>query len=272
MRLFLDHKEAFEFAWTRYLLYSSSSMLSYYNVPADKINICADTLEDFHQEIAKWFSGLAKGDVCEVHCFEDGGEKVMLVSHGSYIRTVSYWDGNRIAFRSYRPASEDILVYSPQESLLKIRAGLEKDRDEYRSAFLARMASDAAAADALAAQEIFTLTPLQEGKFDFTGDGKLIARIDLLHVRMKLFGVGSPMLEVKSHDLMWTFDKDLGDLSLDSGRLVFARFRFHLVPERAKRPIKVDFKVEPPARTDLAQKLYADIIEGYLMEQGVKLR
>jgi hypothetical protein len=37
MRLFLDHRDAFEFAWSRYLLYSSSSRLSFHEIPADRV-------------------------------------------------------------------------------------------------------------------------------------------------------------------------------------------------------------------------------------------
>jgi hypothetical protein len=38
------------------------------------------------------------------------------------------------------------------------------------------------------------------------------------------------------------------------------------------RSEKVSFDIEPPARSNLAQKKYADIIEEYLKNQGVKLR
>ena len=58
--------------------------------------------------------------------------------------------------------------------------------------------------------------------------------------------------------------------SLASGKLTYARFRFHLRPE-GEGPKKVTFEIEPPGRTDLAQKKYADIIERYLEEQKVKL-
>ncbi len=182
-----------------------------------------------------------------MRCFDDAGETVILVSHGSYIRTVSYWEGDAIAFRSFRPAAEDILVYSPQWSLLCVKASLEKERTKYLQAFCACFLNDPGASDA-PADDIFSLAPLQDGTFDFRGggDGDVITRVDLVKVRMRLFGVGNPVFEVKSDDLMWTFDRDLGQLSLQSGQLVFARFRFHLRPEGETRPVKVTFEIEPP--------------------------
>ena len=103
MTLFLDHRDAFEFAWTRYLLYSSSSRLSYHPITVDDWQINPDKVKRFQEDMRGWFSKLAKGDVCAVRCFDDAGDAIFLVSHGSYISTVSYWEGKAIAFRSFRP-------------------------------------------------------------------------------------------------------------------------------------------------------------------------
>ena len=269
MRLFLDHRDAFEFAWSRYLLYASSSRVSLHRVPSDRVLLAESEVAAFAEESRRWFADLAKGDVCSVRRFDDAGDTVILVSHGSYIRTIAYWEGDRIALNSFRPASEDILAYSPETSLLSIKASLEKDRQQYLRAFAKCIARDESLFEEAMNKGAFSLAPLQHGKFDFGGDGP-ITRIELLKVRLKLFGSGDPVIEVKSSDVLQTFSRDLNGLSLASGELTLAKFRFHLHPD-GENPAKITFEIEPPSRTDLAQKRYADIIEGYLVQQKVKL-
>ena len=60
-------------------------------------------------------------------------------------------------------------------------------------------------------------------------------------------------------------------LSLQRGSLTSVKLRFQIRPEQG-RALSVTCEIEPPSRTDLAQKKYADLIEKYLKEQGVKLR
>lgn len=270
MRLLLDHRDAFEFAWTRYLLYASSSRLSFHGVPSHRVVIGESELAAFREEIRRWFADLAKGDVCNVRRFEDARDTVILVSHGSYIRTIAYWESDRIALNSFRPASEDILVYNPETSLLSIKASLEKDRQQYLHAFAKCIARDESLLKDAMREQVFSLIPLQNGTFDFGGDPP-ITRIELLKVRLKLYSPGDPVIDVKSRDVLQTFARDLDGLSLKSGELTFAKFCFHIHPG-GEKPVKVTFEVEPPSRTNLAQKLYADIIENYLVQQGVKLR
>ena len=87
---------------------------------------------------------------------------------------------------------------------------------------------------------------------------------------MKLEGASEPEIEIRSRDLRWTFDQDVPCFDLDSGELKMARFQFRLHP-RNRKPTTVTFEVEPPDRTDLAQKQYAEVIENYLVQQKVKL-
>lgn len=269
MHLFLHHPKAFNFAWSRYLLFATSSRLSVHPLPVDGLPIEAPHIDSFQEGVKRWFAGQAKGEQCVVSCFEDRGETVILVRHGSYIRTVPIWKGDDVSMNSFRPALEDVLVYEPDTSLLRIKATLAKDRQEYLRLFAACIAGDEKLAEAAAQGEVFTLAPLQEGTFAFGGDGS-ITRIELVKVRMKLYGVTNPELELRAPDVRDAFEYDLGGLTLNSGVMTLARFRFHLHPD-GEKPAKVTFEIEPPSRTDLAQKRYADIIERYLMEQGVKL-
>jgi hypothetical protein len=89
-------------------------------------------------------------------------------------------------------------------------------------------------------------------------------------LRMKLYGVSSPEIELRAEDVRQAFQHDLGSLTIRSGALKLARFRFHLLYP-GERPTTVTFEVEPPSRTDLAQRRYSRVIEDYLVDQGVKL-
>ena len=66
-----------------------------------------------------------------------------------------------------------------------------------------------------------------------------------------------------------TLEDDLSDISLDSGRLVHAKFKFRIETEESER--NVTFEITPPNVTDLTKKRHADIISDYLKENGVKL-
>jgi hypothetical protein len=78
-------------------------------------------------------------------------------------------------------------------------------------------------------------------------------------------------VEITSKSVLGTLAQGLHQSPLRQGKLVAVRFRFQIHPGQG-RPVTVSFEVEPPVRTNLTQKRYADIIEEYLKEQGVMLR
>jgi len=270
MRLYLDHREPFEFAWSLYLFYGCPSKLSRHYVTIPDLAVSDDRLGQFKASVQGWFADLAKGSVCQVHSFQDDGETIIRVSRGSYLRTVACWEGEDMTFKTYRPASEDLLVHNPATSTLSIKASIEKEREEYLRLFAVHIAEDASIADTAKRERVFSLSPVQKGTFDYGGHGA-VSRVDLTKIRLKLRGPTNPIVDIGADDVRQALDDGAWGLSLRSGELVMARFRFHLRPQ-GEGPKRVTFDIEPPARTDLTQKRYADIIESYLREQGVKLR
>jgi hypothetical protein len=268
MRLFLDHRDAFEFAWSRYLLYGPSSKLSLHILGTGPIDIGDFEAQRIADELREWFGSQAKG-TCKVRHYKDGDEIVILISRGSYMRTVTNWQGDEVTLTTFRPASEDVLLYAPITSQLTIKAGLSKDRQQYLRVFARCIAGDETLADQALERQVFSLAPLEEERFDFSGDG-IITEIELTKVRMKLHGAEDAEIEIKSSDVLGTIARQLEGISLASGELTLARFRFHLEPS-GEKPTRVTFEVEPPARTDLPKR-YADIIERYLIREGVRLQ
>ena len=269
MRLFFHHREGFNYAWSRYLFHSSSSRVTLFRLDTPPLSVTQANAERFEEELTAWFRSLGKGEVCRVEYSEEDEEIVFLISHGSYLRTVAHWQGERLEIRSYRPASEDVVVYHKERGTLAIKASLEKDQNEYVGAFAEFIAGDVGLVERAHETKMFTLTPLQTGNFDFNGKG-VVSDVKLVKARLKLAGPGSPAVEIKSEDVLKTLRQDLRGLSLADGELTLVRFNFRLEPG-GERPLTVAFDIEPPMRTDLAQKNYADIIEDYLREQGVVL-
>jgi hypothetical protein len=268
MSLFLDHRDAFDFAWSRYLLYGSPANLSVHPMELGHLRIGADQLASFRGAVQRRFAEQAKGEQCIVRVFEDDGETAILISHGAHMKAIPFWKDDEISWTSLRPALEDVIVYEPDTSLVRIRAGLPNDRREYLRLFAACIAGNEALADNDA--EIFTLAPLQKGTFNFGGEGPIVG-IELRKVKMKLHGATKLVAEFTSPDVLASFRYDLPGLDIDSGILMLARFRFHIhfTGERART---VTFNIEPPTITNLAERRYSDLIMKYLERQGIKVR
>ena len=91
--------------------------------------------------------------------------------------------------------------------------------------------------------------------------------IDLVSSELGEKAAASPeIVEV----LVRTLKEDLyGRISLDSGKLLHAKFKFNLKVDGRTRG--VTFVITPPNVTDLHRKKYADVIGAYLKENGVRL-
>ena len=265
MRLFLDHPDAFQFAWSRYLFFGASSKLTSYPIDMPPLNITDETVEQFRADLQRWFSRLAKGNQCRVNWFQEPGQTMLHIQRGSYVRTIARWKEDRIEIESFRPASEDLMIYDSEQSDLTIKAGLAKERAYYLQAFATHLAGDIDLARRAMDSQSFSLIPLQEGTFDYTGNG-VITRVTLVWAKLRLNDRHSTQVQIKSTDVMATLHGSLREVSLNQGQLIGVRLRVQLQPDN-QRPATVSFDIEPPARTNLAQKRYANIIEDYLKEQ-----
>lgn len=268
MRLFLNAREAFEEAWSWHLFYATGSKATVLAVPGLALSFGTDEVTAFSADLKDWFSGLAKGTECHLRHFAGAQEHVFLITRGSYLRTVAQWRGSEIAFHTFRPASEDVVVYNPQAGELTIRAALPKDRQQYVAAFARCLAGDVTLAQRMLAEPALTLAPLQTGRFDFSGDGEITA-VWLVSAVIELPLAGNPVVTVRADNVVETLHYHLKCLAFSGGTLRAIKLRFRL--ECAGEPeTLVTVEIEPPDRTNLAQKKHADVIERFLVEQGVK--
>lgn len=268
MCVFLRHKEAFEYAYDYYCLFNSTSKMSHHNITAGDFRITRKKIDRFKEKIVKFYSKLAKGRECRVRHYNDKDETVVVVMHGSYKRSVSIWKGLRVKTLFFRPANEDILQFNKKTSVLSVKAPYRKDKENYIKAFTETILEDESQAERTDRDVTYTLEPLQKRTFSFNGNEDIRA-ITLLEVKLAMRGAGAPTMTISSDDVLRTLQNDLYGVSLSSGDIVHAKFRFTLNIDGKRR--RVTFEITPPNVTDLTKKRYADIIGAYLKENGVKL-
>jgi len=268
MNIYLNHRNAFDYAYDYYCLFNATSKMSYHNMPPCDLVITPEKIGKFKARIIEFYSNLAKGHKCIIRPYNEDDQTVIVVIRGSYQRSVSIWQKEDLETIFFRPAHEDILQFDKKTSVLSIKAPYQKDKDNYIKAFREAILEDDSQEEYPNQDATYTLEPLQKGAFNFIGN-EVIRSITLLKVRLSIRGFTSPDVVIRSSDILETFKSDLGSIDLNSGDLVHAKFRFEL--EIDGKLWKVNFEITPPNVTDLTTKKYADIISTYLKENGVKL-
>ena len=268
MDIFLHHEKAYNYAYDSYCLFNATSKLSHHNLTADNFEINPEKIEQFKAHISAFYSKSAKGQKCIVRSYEEDGQVVIVIIRGSYKRSVTVWNEERVHTIFFRPATEDILQYNPNTSKLYLKASYQKDKVNYINIFAETILGDKSQANRADRDETYTLKPLQNGTFSYQGNEKIKAVI-LLEVKQAMRGETNPTVEIKSSNVMKTLEKDIPGLTLSSGDIAHAKLQFHVNVDGKVKKVNID--VTPPSITDLHKKKYADIIGAYLEEQGVKL-
>jgi len=135
MHLFMDHRDAFDYAYDFYCLFNASSKTSYHNLPHCDFVITRGKMDRFKQRIIEFYSRLKKGHECIVRYYDEADQAVIVVIHGSYRRSVSTWQKGDLDTIFFRPAKEDILQFDKKLSVLSIKAPYRKDKINYINAF-----------------------------------------------------------------------------------------------------------------------------------------
>lgn len=268
MDIFLNHKDAYNYAYDYYSLFNSSSKMSEHNIEAIDFKITEDKLQRFKTKVKEFYSRQAKGEECIVRCYEEDDQVVFVIIHGSYKQSKTIWDEKDIKTVFFRPANEDILQYKKDSSAFSIKAPYKKDKENYIKAFTDEILCDTSQSDRPDRDQTYTLEPLQNGTLSFNGNEEIVS-IVLLEIKLKMQGSTTPEIEIKSSDVLKTLEENFESISLNSGKLIHAKFLFGL--EVAGKTKKITFEITPPNITDLTKKKHASIIGDYLKENGIKL-
>ena len=266
MRLFLSDREAFEYAWTLYLLQTTPLRRCEYYFPAGELNPTPGQSGQLRANLSGWLSSVKNGNQCLVSLFKDGSKVYVRIARGKKMTTQALWRGQEISFETFRPVSEDVLNYDANSNLLTLFGGIKRDRETYIRAFAKYIAESEALADVALTTKVFSLEPFRDGSFSYAGTA-LIRRIWLTEVQFldeyktlqSLQGAGL-WSSLRSQNLV------LGEVDLRR-----VGIRFEIQTEGMKVSVEVPVEIQPPGFTDLAQKRFGDIIENYLRHQGVKL-
>jgi hypothetical protein len=270
MDLFLHHSEVFEDAFDHFCITNAPGNISHFNIEVSNLEITPDKVELFKAEIMNFFSQAEMGHKCEVRSYDDGDKYVLVIQRGSYLKSHSVWRGDQIKTEFFRRAEEDILQFDRITSNLSIRAPFPKEKEAYLKAFVRTIVQDEEQAKHDDRDSTYSLEPLQNGTFNFLGN-ESITGISLTSVRMAIGGLNHTTIEIKSSNIMNSLDDDLEHRTpLNMGQLLKARFQFRI--KFGGKIKKVTYEVTPPNTTKLSKKKYADIIEAYLKENGVKLK
>jgi hypothetical protein len=269
MRLFLDHRDAFEYAWTLYLLVGQRASMCEFHFPAGDIGKVSKQDEKILQASLKsWFQQHKEGQHCELRIFRDRDSILIRISRGAVIRTVARWQENRIAFESFRPVREDVIVYEPGRSCLSVRTRLRRDREFYVRQVAEHIAHRPELAEVALKTKVWSLEPFQNDTFDYRGDG-VITSISLVEIQVKL---NDHTLILRSpHNLRSSLGSEIDGIPIRRGEWAKVGLRFALAMESRRKPHYVVVHIEPPGYSDLKQKSYGDLVEAYLRREKVKM-
>jgi len=268
MRLFLDHRAAFEYAWTLYLLVGQRASMCEHHFPAGELaQVSTEDEAILRASFQSWFQQHKEGQHCELRVFRDHESILIRISRGAVIRTVARWQENRISFESFRPVREDVIVYEPSRSCLSIRTRLRRDREFYVHQFAEHVAHRPELAELALKTKVWSLEPFQNDTFDYRGDG-VITSIALIEIQVKL---NEETLILRSpRSLQPSLGSEINGIPIRAGDWLKVGLRFALSMESRRKPQHVVVHIEPPGYSDLKQKVQGDLIETYLRREQVK--
>lgn len=270
MRLFLEDRRAFDYAWSYYVLQTPGPRVSQYRLRAGEMEFTTRDASDLEHFLGRMFQQQKMGANCHVRVNRDESAVLVLVSRGTHMRTVMRWKGADVTFETFRPVIEDVMIYEPDTSRLSVRAGFNRDRDLYVRSIARILAGNQDLADAALTERIFDLTPIATGAFNYKGDGA-VRRVVLKEAEISISVLGKTALVIKSDDVMRTLRDDLPEISLTRGELRRVKLLFEIRPDAQGRMYRVSFEIEPPAFSEFSVKAHAAYIDRYLRAQKVKL-
>jgi hypothetical protein len=168
-------------------------------------------------------------------------------------------------FLHYRPAKDDVVVFSPGYDELRIHAATKGEKQLYRREFGLRLRDDA---NYFSERKCFTLEPLrQDGagvlKWDGNGD---VSRIVLREFELEGCGGRHDAIIQKADDIFASAAARGKRAFPDGGKLVMAGFDFYF--RGMKQPRKVE--VRPPNILKLGRHCDGALVQKWLSEMGFR--
>lgn len=200
-----------------------------------------------------------------VELYAIDGEFWFLVRHGDTYARMAKVEEGRVRMLHFRPAKDDVVVYSPERDELRIHAGSKGERELYQETFGMRLFGDDRR---FSERKAFTLEPLRADgsaalEWDGTGD---VERIVLREVEIAFGGGYNEVVIRKADDVFASAEASERKAIPDGGRLVRASFDVYL--DGAKKPRKV--QIRPPNVLKLGRYCDASVVQRWLSEKGFR--
>jgi len=270
LKLFLDHPTVYETIKDYFLLYKRTGIQEF-AVKGDKFSCTKTKKEKFEKECKRHFKEQGRGQQQKIRWYEKENEFIIVVIHGNYEQVQPYWKPgeNETDVWRFRPAETDVIHYTHDRAILAIGARNRKDQGFYFGTFNQVFLGDEAANKENEKYWEFTLKPVEDGTFNFSGDGN-VEKVELIEVELTKQNLGRRLwLGIKSNDVFSSM-RELGlERKMKEMNMVGAKFRFNIRDGGKIRHIT--FSIKPPFRTTLIGKKYDTIIKNYLKENGVEL-
>jgi hypothetical protein len=193
------------------------------------------------------------------------GEFWFLVRHPDTYARLAKLEQGKLKMLHFRPAKDDVVVYSPERDEIRIHAGSKGERELYQKTFGMRLFRDDRY---FSERKAFTLEPLRTegaGALEWNGAGD-VDRIVLREIEVGFGGGYNEVLVRKADDVFAAAEASQRKAIPDGGRLVRAAFDVYF--DGAKKPRKV--QIRPPNVLKLGRYCDASVVQRWLSEKGFR--
>lgn len=224
-------------------------------------------LELLVADLDAWFKEHNRGEqTASIEVYGIEGEWWFLVRHGdTFARTVKV-EKKKTEMLHFRPAKDDVVVYSPERDELRIHAGTKGERDLYRIAFGIRLMGDG---EYFSERKAYTLKPLrEEGVNALSVEGiEGIQGIVLCELEVAWGGDYEEVAIRKANDVFGAASARNREAIPAGGRLVRAVFEFTF--QDSKKPRKV--QIRPPNVLKFGRHSDARLVNRWLSAAGFRV-
>ncbi len=218
-------------------------------------------------DLDRWFVRNGRGDeTVVVQKFQIKGEDYYLVRHGgTYLRS-SKVEKRKMEVLHYRPAKDDLIVYSPETDELRINAKTNGERELYRKAFGCFLHGFA---DYFQRNEMYTLHPIREFGAEALEchDIPGISKVVLTQLELEFDDQQKLSTTWKAVDLFKCPALPMANGLLPKGAtLKEASFLIHL----GKSMVPLEVKIIPPNTIRLAKQSALPCVQDWMSARGFK--
>lgn len=199
----------------------------------------------------------------EVHPMD--GEYWFLIRHGDTYARVPTVANGQMSVLHFRPAKDDVVVYSPQRDEIRIHAGTKWEKELYRESFGARLMGDD---QHFSERKAYTLDPLRTDGPDAldVSDIPGITRAVLREFEIAWPGEFHDSMARRSEDIFASAMARGAAAIPDGGRLVRAVFDLYFGDSQKPRRVQV----RPPNILKLGRHCDAALVQRWLAERGFR--